>query len=114
MSRLPIVVLASLMVSACGDEPTSYSFDAVVTKKFVYEQSSEPFRLMLDVSLNGGDPERVECRVKNLLRPLWDGLWVGAKLKFQKNSTYNYTESTICSLLNDAKVVDVLGQAQKW
>ena len=112
MFRISIVLFSFLLLISCGDENTSYNFDVVVTKKFVDEKSSEPLHLMLEVSLNEGDAKSVECRIKNILRPMWTGLRKGAKLNFKKSSSFDYSEATICGLLNKSKVKDVLGQVK--
>ena len=82
----------------------------MVTKKFTDKSSSEPLRLAFEVSLNKGKSKSVDCKMKNKLRPLWKGLRVGGKVRFQKKSSYKYTEATFCGLLNDAIVKDVLDQ----
>lgn len=105
---LSIAILAVLMLSACGDGDNAYKFKGVVSGKLKDNGSSEPYRLTFDVTLNKGKAKSVECRLKNPLKPLWEGLRVGGTVRFEKTSTYTYTEKTFCGLLNDAIVKDVL------
>ncbi len=113
MIRFAVVALLVLALAACGDAAATYTFNGVLAKKYRADQSSEPLRLVFEVSLNKGKAKTIECRVKNMLRPMWDGLSVGAKVTFQKTSTHKYKEGTFCGLLNDANVKDVLDQAGK-
>ena len=105
---LSIATLAFLMLAACGDANSTYKFKGVVTGKLLDNGSSEPYRLTFDVSLNKAKAKSVECRLKNPLKPLWEGLRVGGTVRLEKTSTYKYTEKTFCGLLNDAIVKDLL------
>jgi len=105
---LSIATLAFLMLASCGDSDNTYKFKGVVTGKLLDNDSSEPYRLAFDVSLNKGKAKSVECRLKNQLKPLWEGLRVGGTVRLEKTSTYKYTEKTFCGLLNDAIVKDLL------
>jgi hypothetical protein len=117
LSRFSIAAALILLcaLAACGEDSNTYNFAGVLTEQYRDDGSSEPFRLVFDVSLNKGKPKpkpkSVDCRVKNLLKPLWGGLQVGAKVKFTKHSTHKYREGTFCGLLNDAEVKDVLDDA---
>ena len=111
--RFSVLAAATLVfaLAACGEDSNTYEFSGVLSEKYRDDGSSEPMRLVFDVSLNRGKPKSVDCRVKNMLKPLWDGLYVGAKVKFTKTSNYKYRENTFCGLLNDAVVKEVLDHA---
>jgi hypothetical protein len=113
LSRFSITafLIGICALAACGDDSNAYNFSGVVTEKYRDDASSEPLRLVFDVALNKGKPKSIDCRVKNLLKPLWDGLYVGAKVKFTKTPSHKYREGTFCGLLNDAVVKDVLDNA---
>ncbi len=113
LSRYTIAASLIFVValSACGEDNNTYAFSGVLAEKYRDDGSSEPFHLVFDVSLNKGKAKSVNCRVKNQLKPLWDGLFVGAKVKFTKASNHKYSEATFCGLLNDAVIKDVLDKA---
>ncbi len=107
--RIGVMVLFSVLIlAACEEGENLYMYDATVTSKEYEQGSSEPLKIAFNVALNGHEKMNVTCRVKNALRPMWDGLHVGKVVKITKTSTFDYSPEMICGLLNDAKVADVL------
>ena len=102
------VLVFSFLLVGCEDRDNLYMYDATVVSKDYDKSSSEPLKVTFRVSLNGHEKTTVTCRIKNVLKPMWNGLSVGKVVKITKTSSFDYSPEMVCGLINDAKVADVL------
>ncbi len=106
MNRFLMSLTAILALGACNDLDNIYLYNARVLET----DFANGARLTVNVALNDSDPERLTCRLKSAMTPVWRLLSPGDQIKLARSSQWEYGTATFCGLLNQADAKEVMPQ----
>lgn len=97
---------ALLALGACNDLENIYLYDA----RILETDFANGAQLTVNVALNGDEPEKLTCRLKSAMTPVWRLLQPGGQIKLARSSQWKYDTETFCGLLNQSDAKEIVSQ----